>query len=205
MSDRDERSGRFPAPGSVDPIDVVDTGQTLEDALAEEERSAIAAAEEKLHSVMQDLEELKDRHTRKLAEFENMRRRTEREKGEYFKNAVADLARSFLPVVDDFERAMSHASPEERKSDFGQGIGLIRRQLVDLLQRQGLQEVETGGEFNPNFHEAVATETVEDLPSNTILEILRKGYVLNDRLVRPAWVKVSVRPGDSHQAPKAGI
>jgi molecular chaperone GrpE len=205
MSDRDQRSGRFPAPGPADPIDVEDTGQTLEDALAEEERSAIAAAEEKLHSVMQDLEELKDRHARKLAEFENMRRRTEREKGEYFKNAVADLARSFLPIVDDFERAMSHASPEERKSDFGQGIGLIRRQLVDLLQRQGLQEVETVGEFNPNFHEAVATETVEDLPPNTILEVLRKGYVLNDRLVRPAWVKVSVRPGDSHQAPKAGI
>jgi molecular chaperone GrpE len=205
MSDRDQRSGRFPAPGSVDPIDVVeDTGQTLEDALAEEERSAIAVAEEKLHSVMQDLEELKDRHTRKLAEFENMRRRTEREKSEYFKNAVADLARSFLPIVDDFERAMSHASPEERKSDFGQGIGLIRRQLVDLLLRQGLQEVETGGEFDPNIHEAVATETVDDLPPNTILEVLRKGYVLNDRLVRPAWVKVSVRPGDSHQAPKAG-
>jgi molecular chaperone GrpE len=204
MSDRDRRSGPFPPPGSVDHIDVEDTGQTLEDALAEEERSAIAAAEEKLHSVMQDLEELKDRHARKLAEFENMRRRTEREKGEYFKNAVADLARGFLPIVDDFERAMSHASPEERKSDFGQGIGLIRRQLVDLLQRQGLQEVETGGEFNPNFHEAVATETVEDLPPNTILEVLRKGYVLNDRLVRPAWVKVSVRPGDSHQAPKAG-
>jgi molecular chaperone GrpE len=204
MSDRDQRSGGLPGPGSVDHIDVEDTGQTLEDALAEEERSAIAAAEEKLHSVMQDLEELKDRHARKLAEFENMRRRTEREKGEYFKNAVADLARNFLPIVDDFERAMSHASPEERKSDFGQGIGLIRRQLVDLLQRQGLQEVETGGEFNPNIHEAVATETVEDLPPNTILEVLRKGYVLNDRLVRPAWVKVSVRPGDSPQTPKAG-
>ena len=203
MSDRDNRSGRFPAPGPVDPIDVEDTGQTLEDALAEEERSAIAAAEEKLHSVMQDLEELKDRHARKLAEFENMRRRTEREKGEYFKNAVADLARSFLPIVDDFERAMSHASPEERKSDFGQGIGLIRRQLVDVLQRQGLQEVETQGEFNPNIHEAVATEPVDDLPPNTILEVLRKGYVLNDRLVRPAWVKVSVRPGNSNQTPKA--
>ena len=204
MNDRDQRSGRFPAPGPVDHIEVEDTGQSLEDALAEEERSAIAAAEEKLHSVMQDLEELKDRHARKLAEFDNMRRRTEREKNEYFKNAVADLARSFLPIVDDFERAMSHASPEERKSDFGQGIGLIRRQLVDLLQRQGLQEVETSGEFNPNIHEAVATEPVDDLPANTILEVLRKGYVLNDRLVRPAWVKVSVRPGNSQQSPSDG-
>jgi molecular chaperone GrpE len=197
MTDSDRRHPTLSAPGSPDQIEVEDTGQTLEDALAEEEHSAIAAAEEKLHSVMQDLEELKDRHTRKLAEFENMRKRTEREKAEYFKNALADLARGFLPIVDDFERAMSHASPEERKSDFGQGIGLIRRQLVDLLRRHGLEEVETRGAFDPNVHEAVATEQTDEVPPNTILEVLRKGYVLNDRLVRPAWVKVAVRPSDA--------
>jgi molecular chaperone GrpE len=180
----------------VDHIEVEDTGQTLEDALAEEERSAIAAAEEKLRSVVRDLDDLKDRHARKLAEFENMRKRTEREKGEYFQNVLADLARDFLPIVDNFEMAMSHASAQERKSDFGQGIGLIRRQLVDLLGRYGLQEVDTNGTFNPNVHEAVATEQTDELPANTILEELRKGYTLKDRLVRPAWVKVSVRPAE---------
>ena len=194
MTDPDRRNGI--GSGSVDHIEVEDTGQTLEDALAEEERSAIVAAEEKLRSVVRDLDELKDRHARKLAEFENMRRRTEREKGEYFQNTLADLARDFLPIVDNFEMAMSHASPQERKSDFGQGIGLIRRQLVDLLGRYGLQEVDTSGAFNPNIHEAVATEQTDEVPANTILEELRKGYVLKDRLVRPAWVKVSVRPGD---------
>jgi molecular chaperone GrpE len=197
MTDPTRRDGGVSAHDPPDQIEVEDTGQTLEDALAEEERSAIVAAEEKLKSVMHDLEELKDRHARKLAEFENMRKRTEREKGEYFKNALADLTRGFLPIVDDFERAMSHASPEERKSDFGQGIGLIRRQLVDLLRRHGLEEVETSGTFDPNIHEAVATEETEDVQPNTILEVLRKGYVLNDRLVRPAWVKVAVRPADA--------
>jgi molecular chaperone GrpE len=194
MTDPDRRNGI--GSGSVDHIEVEDTGQTLEDALAEEERSAIVAAEEKLRSVVRDLDELKDRHARKLAEFENMRKRTEREKGEYFQNVLADLARDFLPIVDNFEMAMSHASPQERKSDFGQGIGLIRRQLVDLLGRYGLQEVDTSGAFNPNVHEAVATEETDELPANTILEELRKGYLLKDRLVRPAWVKVSVRPAD---------
>jgi molecular chaperone GrpE len=202
MTDRDRRAGAPSAPGSVDHIEVEDTGQTLEDALAEEERSAIAAAEEKLHAAMHDLEELKDRHARKLAEFDNMRKRTEREKSEYFKNALADLARGFLPIVDNFERAMSHASPEERKSDFGQGIGLIRRQLVDLLQNHGLQEVDTGGVFDPNIHEAVATEETDEVPPNTILDVLRRGYVLNDRLVRPAWVKVAVRPAETPRAPE---
>src|SRR5262249_27035108 len=192
MTDPDHRNGI--GSGSIDHIEVEDTGQTLEDALAEEERSAIGAAEEKLRSVMRDLEELKDRHARKLAEFDNMRKRTERGKGDYFKNVLADLARDFLPIVDNFERAMSHATPEERKSDFGQGIGLIRRQLVDMLSRYGLQEVDTSGAFNPNVHEAVATEETDEVPANTILEELRKGYVLKDRLVRPAWVKVSVRP-----------
>jgi molecular chaperone GrpE len=194
MTDPDRRNGM--GSGSVDHIEVEDTGQTLEDALAEEERSAIVAAEEKLRSVVRDLDDLKDRHARKLAEFENMRKRTEREKGEYFQNTLADLARDFLPIVDNFEMAMSHASPQERKSDFGQGIGLIRRQLVDLLGRYGLQEVDTSGAFNPNIHEAVATEETDEVPANTILEELRKGYVLKDRLVRPAWVKVSVLPGD---------
>jgi molecular chaperone GrpE len=196
MTDSDRRNGITPASGSLDHIEVEDTGQTLEDALAEEERSAIGAAEEKLRSVMHDLEELKDRHARKLAEFDNMRKRTEREKGEYFKNVLADIARDFLPIVDNLERAMSHASPQDRKSDFGQGIGLIRRQLVDLLTRYGLEEVETTGAFDPNVHEAVATAETDEVPANTILEELRKGYVLKDRLVRPAWVKVSVRPAE---------
>jgi molecular chaperone GrpE len=193
----DHRPPTISRPEPSEPIEVEDTGQTLQDALAEEEHSAIAAAEDKLRSVMSDLEELKDRHARKLAEFDNMRKRTEREKSEYFRNALADLARGILPIVDNFERAMSHASPEERKSDFGQGIGLIRRQLVDLLRQHGLEEVDTGGAFDPNIHEAVATEETDEVPPNTILEVLRRGYVLNDRLVRPAWVKVAVRSGDA--------
>ena len=198
-----EDSGdRFDPQKASDRIEVEDSGQTLEDALAEEEQSAIKMAEEKLQSVMHNLEELRDRHARKLAEFDNMRKRTEREKSEYYRSALANFLLDLLPIVDSFDSALAHASPEDRRGNFGQGIGLIRRQFMDLLTKYGLTEVDTSGQFNPNVHEAVATEESEDLPKDTILEVLRKGYMLNDRLLRPAWVKVAVRPVESaHSRP----
>ena len=193
MSDRDRNEGI-----EDDRILVEDTGESLDAALAEEEQSALAAAEAKAKSVQRELEELKDRHLRKLAEFENVRKRSEREKGESRRVAVADMAREFLPVLDSFERALAHATSDDLASDFGQGILLIERQLADLWQRQGLSEVETVGAFDPNRHEAVATEP-SDSPPNSIHEVLRKGYTLGDRLIRPALVKVAVKPEGAGQ------
>jgi molecular chaperone GrpE len=175
-----------------DRIEVEDSGDSLQAALAEEERSAIAAAEEKLQSAVNDLEELKDRHRRKLAEFENMRKRTEREKGEYLRVALGKFIGDFLTISDDFDRALAHATPEETATDFGQGVGLIQRKLAELWKKYGLEEVDTSGSFDPNVHEAVATEPSKDLPKDTILEVLRKGHKLNDKLIRPALVKVTV-------------
>jgi molecular chaperone GrpE len=179
-----------------DRILVEDTGESLDAALAEEESSAIAATEEKLKSVERDLENLKDRHLRSLAEFENLRKRSEREKRDARPLALADLAREFLPVVDSFESALAHATSEDLESDFGQGILLIHRQLTDLWRKHGLREVETAGGFDPNHHEAVATEPSTE-PANSVLEVLRKGYVLGDRLIRPASVKVAVHADES--------
>jgi molecular chaperone GrpE len=178
-----------------DRILVEDTGESLDAALAEEERSAIAAAEEKLKSLERDLETLKDRHLRSLAEFENLRKRSEREKSDARRVALADLAREFLPVVDSFERALAHATSDDLAGDFGQGVLLIHRQLSDLWRKHGLREVETAGGFDPNRHEAVATEESTE-PPNSVLEVLRKGYTLDDRLIRPALVKVAMRPGE---------
>jgi molecular chaperone GrpE len=198
MSDGSKRSSRVrgsdPEREAVEDerILVEDTGESLDAALAEEERSAIAAAEEKLRSVQSDLENLKDRHLRTLAEFENLRKRSEREKRESRRLALADLAREFLPVVDSFESALAHATSDDLAGDFGQGVLLIHRQLTDLWRKHGLREVDTSGVFDPNRHEAVATEESSE-PPNTILEVLRKGYTLDDRLIRPALVKVAVR------------
>jgi molecular chaperone GrpE len=193
MSDRGKGGGGDPM--EDDRILVEDTGESLDAALAEEERSAIAAAEDKLHGVERDLENLKDRHLRTLAEFENLRKRSEREKKDTRSLALADLAREFLPVLDSFESALAHATADDLESDLGQGVLLIHRQLSDLWRKRGLREVDTTGEFDPNEHEAVATE-VSTKPANTILEVLRKGYTLGDRLIRPALVKVAVKPGE---------
>lgn len=190
MRDREED---ITVAADPDRIEVEDSGDSLEAALAEEERSAITAAEEKLQSVMNDLEDLKDRHRRKLAEFENMRKRTEREKTEYLRVALGSFVGDFLTISDDFDRALAHATPEEIDSDFGQGVGLIQRKLAELWKKYGLVEVDTSGSFDPNVHEAVATEPSDDLPKDTIVDVLGKGYLLNDKLIRPALVKVTVR------------
>jgi molecular chaperone GrpE len=197
MSDRDDRRRR--APGE-DVVEVRDTGDSLESALEQEETAALAAAEDKLRSIQRDLEELKDRHLRKLAEFENHKKRSEKERQEYFKIALAGFVHDFLPVMDNFGRALEHARPPDLDSDFGQGVALIGKQIADLWKRYGLIPIDTSGLFDPNLHEAVATEETDAVPPGTILEVLQKGYFLNDRLIRPAAVKVAVRPGEADEA-----
>jgi len=149
------------------------------------------------------VDEIRDRHMRKLAEFENHKKRSERERQEYFKIALAGFANDFLPILDNFERAVAHARPQDLESDIGQGILITRKQLAELWKRYGLIPIDTSGAFDPNLHEAVATEETDKIPPNTIVEELQKGFFLNDRLIRPASVKVSVRPGDAAPADAA--
>jgi molecular chaperone GrpE len=190
MSDRDRRNSRMP---DDDEIEVRDSGDSLESALNEDEVNALAAAEDKLRAIQKEIEELKDRHIRKLAEFENHKKRSERERQEYFKIALAGFAHDFLPILDNFERAFAHARPEDLTSDFGQGIAIIAKQLGELWKRNGLIPIDSSGAFDPNLHEAVATEKTDAVPPNSIVEELQRGYFLNDRLIRPAFVKVAVR------------
>jgi molecular chaperone GrpE len=192
MSGRDRGAGP-----DEDLFEVRDSGDSLDAALAQEEAAALTAAQEKVQSVQKDLEELKDRYVRKLAEFENHKKRSERERQEYFKIALAGFVHDFLPVMDNFERALEHARPADLESDFGQGIVIIRKQLGELWKRYGLIPIDTSGAFDPNLHEAVATEETDAVAPNTILAELQKGYFLNDRLIRPSFVKVAVRKGES--------
>lgn len=196
-----------PAPGPLDDerIELDDPGESLEVALEEEARSAIAATEQKLQSVQRDLEELKDRHLRKLAEFENMRKRAEREKSEYTRHALGRFLRDFLPIADSFERALEHAPAEVLQTDFGQGVALIQRQIAELWRKYGLSEVDTSGAFDPNVHEAVSTEVSDELPKDSIVSVLRKGYTLHGKLIQPALVKVTVRPEESGGGPSGEV
>ena len=128
-----------------------------------------------------------------------MRKRAEREKNEYFRHALANFLLDLFPISDGFDRALAHASEADLEDDFGQGVAMIRRQLDELLKKYGVSEVDTSGAFDPNVHEAVATERAAGAPKDSILEVLRKGYFLNEKLLRPALVKVAVPTDDERR------
>jgi molecular chaperone GrpE len=201
MDDRRDTDRRPPEDAAADDEDVVMVeapSQSLEEILAEEEEEARAAGAAPegsgdLARAEREIAELKDRQLRKMAEFENFRKRTEREKADYFRFALADFFRDLLPVLDNFQRAIEHA-PAAAEDEYRQGVELIYRQLAEILKKRGLTEVSTAGPFDPNVHEAVAREETRDAEPNAILAVLQKGYYLNDRLLRPAFVKVAVAP-----------
>lgn len=133
---------------------------------------------------------LQDRVLRTLADFENFRKRSEREKQDFFKYALASTIKDILPVLDNFDRALEHA---EEGDEFHKGVLLIYKQLFEVLQRHGVTIIEQAGvHFDPNIHEAVVREEDSSVPSHTVVAILQKGYFLHDRLLRPALVKVAV-------------
>lgn len=136
--------------------------------------------------------EVEDRLRRAWAEFENARRRAERDRSEFVQYAAADVVRSLLPALDDFDRALK---TETADKEYAKGIELIYTRLYDTLKRLGLEPFETEGQmFDPNIHEAVQREQTEDAEDQAILGELQRGYNFKGKLLRPAWVKVAVRP-----------
>jgi len=141
-------------------------------------------------AAQQETSEFKDRYLRTLADFENFRKRSEREKQDFFKYALAGLLRELLPVLDNFDRALDHAADGD---DFHRGVHLIYKQLFDALTKHGLTPIEQSNvPFDPKIHEAVVREEDPTVPSHTVIAVLQKGYFLHDRLLRPAMVKVAV-------------
>lgn len=141
-------------------------------------------------ALRRERDDLEDRWKRTAAEFENYRRRTERERRDLAEAAAADLIRDLLPIVDDFDRALASAdtaSPELRR-----GVELIHKQLLETLRKRGAQPFESVGQpFDPSWHEAVAHEPAGDRPDGEITAEFRRGYRLGSRLLRPAQVKVA--------------
>ena len=192
MTDQKSPNG----PADDDSYVLEDRGESIEDIEHEMELAAQEAAEGKkdqaptAESVDQELRDVRDRYLRTLADFENYRKRADREKADFFKYALAATIKDLLPVLDNFDRALEHA---EEGDDFHKGVLLICKQLFDVLQRHGVKPIdESGVHFDPNIHEAVVTEEDPSLPAHTVVAILQKGYYLHDRLLRPALVKVAV-------------
>jgi molecular chaperone GrpE len=137
--------------------------------------------------------DLYDRLLRKQAEFENFRKRTEREMQEAYRRARADILLDILPALDNMERALKHADNADA-TVLHEGLALIYKQLSDALGKHGLEAIDSiGSPFDPELHEAVAAEQNDEVDDHTVLDELQRGYKLGDRLLRPARVKVSVQ------------
>jgi len=141
-----------------------------------------------------EIAELQNRILRVHADFDNYRKRVHKEKEEWVQYASQDLVEKLLPVLDNFARAISavEVQNEETKNVLA-GIGMIEKQLREILQKEGLEPIEAvGKEFNPQFHEAVMQVLVEEsIPDNQVVEEIRKGYLFKGRLLRASMVKVA--------------
>lgn len=137
---------------------------------------------------------LREALLRKVADFENLKKRAEREKNDYVKYSLTETMRDLVGVLDNLERALAHA-PASGVEDFRAGVEMIARQLSEVVRKYGVTEIPAlGTPFDPQFHEAMMRGESADVPPGTVIEVFQKGYVLNDRLLRPVMVKVSAVP-----------
>ena len=155
-----------------------------------------AAAADALTVVTRERDELQDRLLRAAAEFDNFRKRTERERRELAEAASVDLIRDLLPVLDDLARAIEAARAQASADPVAQtlvrGVQMIERQIADVLGKRGVEPLEVVGlDFDPRWHEAVANDPLDGRRPGEITAEVRRGYHIHDRLLRPAMVKVA--------------
>ena len=133
-------------------------------------------------------DELYDKHLRTLAEYDNFKRRTQKEKDEIYLHAQAETISNLLPVLDNLERAVA----AEEASSFKDGVQMIVKQLLEILEKMGVTEIEAEGKpFDPNLHNAVMHIEDENLEENTVAEQFAKGYMIKDKVIRHSMVKVA--------------
>ena len=140
----------------------------------------------------QQIEELTDRYKRTMAEFDNYRKRTEKEKTAMYEIGAREVINKILPVVDNFERGLATIPEADRSNPIAEGMDKIYKQLTKTLEDMGVKEIEAEGiEFNPDFHNAVMHVEDDSLGENVVAEVLQKGYTYKDSVVRHSMVKVA--------------
>lgn len=143
--------------------------------------------ENEANKIIQERDTLKDTLQRLQAEFQNYQKRTQDEKTRFANLANEELIKKLIPVLDNFELALKHSKKE---TEFVEGMELIYSQLLEILEQEGLQKIDTTGKFDPHKHEAIMVEETEN-EGGQILQELQKGYMLNDKIVRTSKVKIS--------------
>ena len=155
------------------------------------EASQENAASSEPNALQKERDDLYDRLLRKTAEFDNFRKRVERDRKDLVEYAAADLLSELLAIVDDFDRALAADAPPEAQG-YKTGVEMIHRQLTELLKKRGVTTVEAlGADFDPHVHQAVAYDEVPGAREGEVVGVMAKGYKLGDRLLRPAMVKVA--------------
>ena len=171
------------------------TDQPLEPRIEDEEQEKIVeepAAEESApaHSTAEPAQAPDDSYLRLAADFDNYRKRVAREQVELTSRANERILNELLPVLDDLERALE-AAAEHEEAKLEEGVRLVHRSLLGLVERHGLSEIETEGAFDPHVHEALLTQPAESAEEGSVLQVLQKGYRLGDKVLRPARVIVA--------------
>jgi molecular chaperone GrpE len=170
----------------------------MADDIANEQENANATAEptvapevSALEALTREKDALHDRLLRTAAEFDNYRKRIDRERRDQADAITADALADLLPIIDDLERALQASTGTDSES-LRKGVELIHRQMLELLRRRGVKPIDAvGADFDPRFHESVVSEESTSHRDGEVIEELRRGYVLGDRLLRPAMVKVA--------------
>lgn len=174
-----------------------ETVEEAEEAVAEEpetekEKGSFFKKKEKKDKKDEKIEELTDRVRRQMAEFDNFRKRTEKEKTQMFETGAKSIVEKILPVVDNFERGLAAVTEEEKGTPFVEGMEKIYKQMMTVLEEAGVKPIEAvGQEFDPNLHNAVMHVEDEELGENIIAEEFQKGYTYRDSVVRHSMVKVA--------------
>jgi molecular chaperone GrpE len=161
--------------------------QQQQDGAAQAEADQDSSAQ--LQTLTAERDALLDRLARQQAEFDNIRKRMQKEQADYRDYALVDFAKQFLPILDSFDRALASRGSEEKLHE---GMELIRRQLEDALGKIGVKAVAAKGEqFDPRFHEAIEMVETSDAKDNEVIDEMQRGYQIKDRLLRPAMVRVA--------------
>ena len=175
----------------------------VSDAAAGAEESAAAPSVEsglgdQLRKLTAEKEELLNTLVRRQADFDNFRKRVEKERSQERQRGIEHIVEQLLPVLDAFDNALAAAGNSGAASEFAKGFELIRRQLWDALSKQGVARIESvGKEFDPHMHHAIAKAETTDHPDGTVVGELQPGYTLNGRVLRPAMVRVAAEPEKS--------
>lgn len=168
-----------------------DTAQDADPNEKKGKKKSLLGKEKKPNKLQEKVDELEDRVKRQMAEFDNFRKRSEKEKSAMFETGAKSVVEKILPVVDNFERGLAGLSEEEMKEPFAEGMNMVYKQLITELEKLEVKPIEAVGcEFNPELHNAVMQVASEEFESGIIAQELQKGYTYRDSVVRHSMVAV---------------